>query len=91
MKILMACEYSGRVRQAMKARGHDVTSVDLLPSEDGSPDHIVGDMVPVIQRGWDLLIMHPPCTALACSGNRWYGTGMPKHQARVARPSVCSD
>ena len=64
--------------------GHDVTSCDLLPSDDNSPHHIQGDVIDVIKsKRWDLIIIHPPCTALAVSGNRWYGKGMPKHQERL--------
>ena len=80
MKVLVACEYSGKVREAFRKLGHDAWSCDLLPADDGSEFHIQGDCVPVIMRGWDLIIMHPPCTALCVSGNRWYGRGMPKHQ-----------
>jgi len=84
MRILVAMEYSGRVREAFRAKGHNVTSCDLLPSEDNSPHHVVGDVIPLIdQGGWDLIVMHPPCTALAVSGNRWYGTGKEKHSERL--------
>ena len=73
MRILVAFETSGAVREAFRARGHDVTSCDLLPADDGSPHHIIGDAFAVIASGkWDLIIAHPPCTALAVSGNRWY-------------------
>ena len=83
MKVLVACEYSGKVREAFRKLGHDAWSCDLLPADDVTDFHIQGDCVPVIKRGWDLIIMHPPCTALAVSGNRWYGRGMPKHQERI--------
>ena len=84
MNILIGCEYSGKVREAFRRLGHDVTSCDLLPSDDNSPNHIQGDVIDVIKsRRWDLIIIHPPCTALAVSGNRWYGRGMPKHQERL--------
>lgn len=83
MRVLVACEYSGVVREAFRARGHDAQSNDLLPADDKSPCHIQGDCWPVISEGWDLIIMHPPCTALAVSGNRWYGRGMPKHAERL--------
>ena len=83
MKILVACEYSGVVRDAFIRRGHDAISCDLLPTDAEGP-HIQGDCLPVIERdGWDIIIMHPPCTALAVSGNRWYGKGMPKHHERI--------
>lgn len=71
MKVLVACEYSGRVREAFRARGHEVWSVDLLPSEDDSPFHIQGDVIPLLSQEWDMAIMHPPCTRLANSGVRW--------------------
>lgn len=83
MRVLVACEYSGKVREAFRAAGHDAWFCDLLPADDASPFHIQSDCVPVIAQGWDLIIMHPPCTALAVSGNRWYGVGMPKHQDRI--------
>ena len=83
MKIFIACEYSGIVRDAFIRKGHDAISCDILPTESPGP-HIMGDCVPVIEKGdWDLIVMHPPCTALAVSGNRWYGRGMPKHNERV--------
>lgn len=71
MRVLVACEYSGRVRQAFRDLGHDAWSCDLLPSEDNSPYHIQGDVVPLLDQGWDLLIGHPPCTRLTNSGVRW--------------------
>jgi len=83
LRVLVACEFSGVVRESFRALGHDAWSCDLLPSDDGSQFHIQGDCIPVIKQGWDLIIMHPPCTALACSGNRWYGMGMPKHDERI--------
>ena len=83
MRVLIACEYSGRVREAFRELGHDAWSCDLLPSDNLTDYHYTGDCWPVIAEGWDLIIMHPPCTALAVSGNRWYGSGMPKHQERI--------
>jgi hypothetical protein len=69
LKIVIACEYSGRTREAFRARGHDVTSVDLLPSEDNSPHHVVGDAFDVIESiKPDLVVAHPPCTYLANRG-----------------------
>lgn len=68
MKILIACEYSGRVREAFRAKGHDAWSCDLIESEDASPYHIVSDALDVARDGWDLLIGHPPCTYLSNSG-----------------------
>lgn len=76
-RILVACEFSGTVRRAFAARGHDVWSCDLLPAEDGSNRHITGDVRDILGDGWDLLIVaHPPCTRLCNSGVRWL-TGPP--------------
>ena len=72
LRILIACEFSGTVRRAFRARGHDAWSCDLLAAEDGSPHHIEGDALEAITRGWDLMIAHPPCTHLAVSGARWF-------------------
>lgn len=72
MKILVACEFSGTVRNAFLERGHDAWSCDLLPSEDGSNRHIRGDVRDVLNDGWDfLMVAHPPCTRLCNSGVRW--------------------
>lgn len=78
MKILIGCETSGVMRRAMSARGHDVWSVDVLPAEDGSNRHIVGDVRDHLHDGWDLLaVMHPPCTRLCNSGVRWLSVPPP--------------
>jgi site-specific DNA-cytosine methylase len=71
MRILVACEYSGRVRDAFRDAGHDAMSCDLLPTEVPGP-HYQGDVRDVIDDGWDLMIAHPPCTHLAVSGARWF-------------------
>lgn len=72
MRVLVACEFSGVVRNAFLARGHDAWSCDLLPSLDGSNRHIIGDARELLNDGWDLLaVMHPPCTRLCNSGVRW--------------------
>jgi hypothetical protein len=71
-RVLVACEFSGTVRRAFAARGHDAWSCDLLPDEGGSNRHIVGDVRDILADGWDLLIVaHPPCTRLCNSGVRW--------------------
>lgn len=70
MKVLVACEFSGTVRDAFARRGHDAWSCDLLPSETEG-QHIVGDVLNVIGQGWDLMIAHPPCTYLASMGIWW--------------------
>ena len=72
MRVLVGCEYSGRVRQAFRDRGNDAWSCDLLESEDGSPFHIQGDVIPLLADNWDLAIFHPPCTHLAVSGARHF-------------------
>lgn len=71
MKVLVACEYSGRVRDAFLAMGHDAMSCDILPSEVDGP-HFMGDVTRLLDMGWDLMIAHPPCTHLAVSGSRWF-------------------
>lgn len=71
MRVLVACEMSGRVREAFRNKGHDAYSVDLLPSLDDSPYHFVGDCLDYLDNDWDLLIGHPPCTYLCNSGVRW--------------------
>lgn len=69
MKVLIGCEISGRVRNAFLERGHDAWSIDLLPAEDRSNRHIIGDIRDHLADGWDLLaVMHPPCTRLCNSG-----------------------
>lgn len=71
MKVLIACEYSGTVRDAFIAAGHSAMSCDLLPTEKPGP-HYQGDVFDVIAEDWDLMIAHPPCTHLAVSGARWF-------------------
>ena len=72
MRVLVACEYSGAVRQAFRDRGHEAWSCDLLPAEDESPYHYQCDVAEVLNLGWDLMIAFPPCDHLACSGARWF-------------------
>ena len=72
MRVLIACEFSGTVRRAFRALGHDAWSCDLLPAEDGDGCHLQGDCREWTGIGWDLLIAHPPCTHLAVSGARWW-------------------
>lgn len=71
MKVLVACEYSGTVRDAFIARGHDAMSCDLLPTDVPGP-HYQGDVFDVLDYPWDLAIMHPPCTMTAVSGSRHF-------------------
>ena len=70
MRVLVACEYSGTVRDAFRALGHDAMSCDLLPTDRDGPHH-QGDVFDVIGDGWDLMIAHPPCTYLCSSGLHW--------------------
>ena len=74
LRILVACEYSGVVREAFRAKGHYAVSCDILPSEDGSIHHYQGDVRDILSDPWDLMVAHPPCTYLCNSGVRWmYG------------------
>lgn len=70
MKVLIACEFSGIVRDAFTAKGHDAWSCDLLPTERPG-NHIQGDVLKILNNNWDLMIAHPPCTRLCNSGVRW--------------------
>ena len=72
MKVLVACEYSGIVREAFAKRGHDAWSCDLLPTDQPSDKHIQGDVLEIINDGWDLIIAHPPCTHLSLSGAKYW-------------------
>ena len=74
MKVLVACEYSGVVRDAFAAKGHDAWSCDILDSESEG-QHIRGDALEELHKGWDLMIAHPPCTHLSVSGARWFTEG----------------
>lgn len=70
LHVLIGCEFSGIVRDAFKAKGHDAWSCDLLPTERKG-QHIQGDVLEILNDGWDLMIAHPPCTRLCNSGVRW--------------------
>jgi hypothetical protein len=82
MRVLVACEYSGTVRDAFIARGHDAMSCDLLPTERPGP-HYQGRVQDVINIGWDLMIAHPPCTHLAVSGARWWSDKQDEQRAAL--------
>ena len=71
MRVLVACEFSGVVRDAFLARGHDAVSADLLPSESGRGPHVVDDVRGLLRRRWDIVLSFPPCTYLCNSGVRW--------------------
>lgn len=83
MKVLIACEFSGTVRDAFIRKGHDAVSCDLLASEAPGP-HRIGDVLQILNNGWDLMIAHPPCTHLAVSGARWW-KDKAKEQAEALR------
>mgnify|MGYP003633410165 CR=1 FL=1 len=89
MNVLIAYESSGAVRQAFRKLGHYAWSCDLQPADDGSIYHLQMDAKKAIEEPallighWDLIIMHPSCTALCVSGNRHYGKGKPKHDQRL--------
>jgi len=71
LRVLVACEYSGAVRDAFIRAGHDAISCDLLSTEKDGP-HYCGDVCDILKDGWDLMIAHPPCTHLSVSGARWF-------------------
>ena len=83
LKVLVACEYSGTVRDAFLRQGHNATSCDLLPTDADGPHH-QGDVYDMLSQSWDLIIAHPPCTALTVAGNSTYGEGQPKYAERLA-------
>jgi len=72
--VLVACEFSGVVREAFRRRGHDAVSCDLAPALDGSPHHRQGDVLALLEDGWDLMIAHPDCTHHTRAGERWFYT-----------------
>lgn len=89
LRVLVACEFSGTVRRAFSALGHDAWSCDLLPAEDGSNRHIVGDARDLLHEGWDmLLVAHPPCTRLCNSGVRWLSVPPPGKTADQIRAEL---
>jgi len=71
MKVLVACEFSGIVREAFRAKGHDAWSCDLVPTEIPG-QHIQGNVLEILDDGWDMMIAHPPCTHLSCSGAKHF-------------------
>lgn len=77
MKVLVACEYSGTVRDAFIKRGHDAMSCDVLDTDAPGPHH-KGDVRDILGDGWDLMVAHPPCTHLAVSGARWFKDKLPE-------------
>lgn len=82
MRVLVACEYSGVVRDSFNALGHEATSCDLLPTDSPGP-HYQGDVFDIIGDGWDLMIAHPPCTFLCNSGVRWLSTDITRWPSMI--------
>lgn len=82
MRVLVACEFSGRVRDAFRARGHDAISCDFLPSETIGP-HYQGDVRELVGAGFDLMVAHPPCQALAVSGARYFARKRAEQEAAL--------
>ena len=82
LRVLVACEYSGVVRDAFLAAGHDAVSCDVLPTESPGP-HLQGDCREFLSDDWDLLIAHPPCTYLCLSGVRWLSTAQPERWKKM--------
>jgi site-specific DNA-cytosine methylase len=76
MRVLIACEFSGVVRNAFRKLGHEAYSCDIIPSDDNSKDHVIADILTwveyIVPRDFDLMIAHPPCTHLCVSGARWF-------------------
>ena len=82
MKVLVACEFSGRVRDAFTLLGHDAMSCDLLPSDSPNGKHYQGDVFDLIDEDFDLMIAHPPCTYLTISGLHW-NTKQPERKLKT--------
>ena len=83
MNVLVACEFSGIVRDAFENKGHKATSCDLLPTERFG-EHIQGNIHHHLDEGWDLMIAHPPCTHLAVSGARWFKDKQQEQKEAIA-------
>lgn len=83
MRVLVGCEESQIVCGAFRAAGHEAFSCDLLPTRGNPAWHIQGDVKDAVKDYWDLIILHPDCTAMAVSGNRWYGIAMPMYEKRL--------
>ena len=82
MNVLIGCEYSGVVRDAFSRKGHNSWSCDLLPTESVGNHYQIDVMEAILRQKWDIIILHPPCTKVAVSGNRWYGKGTERYNER---------
>ena len=86
LPILIGCEESGVLTGAFRRAGQLAFSCDLLPTRGNPKHHFQADVKEVVKsRTWGLIVLHPDCTSMALSGNRWYGRGMPNHQARLGQ------
>ena len=83
-QILVGCEWTGTVRRAFRALGHEAWSCDLLPAEDASPYHLLGDVRQHVTDGWDMALFFPPCTYLCNSGARWWSTRQQEQRDALA-------
>jgi hypothetical protein len=83
LNVLVLCEFSGTVRDAFTLKGHHAISCDLLPTETPG-QHYQGDVWDMLNNKYDLIVAHPPCTALTVAGNRWYGEGQLKYHERLS-------
>ncbi len=83
LRILIACEFSQIVCRAFRERGHEAFSADLLPTEGNPEWHIQGDVLSILDNGWDLMIGHPPCTHLAVSGARWFNAKLKEQNEAI--------
>lgn len=82
MKILIACEFSGIVRDAFLDKGHDAVSCDIIPSESSKGRHYKGNVLNIIEYGWDMMIAHPPCTYLCVTANKYFLNNPDRWQKR---------
>jgi hypothetical protein len=92
-KILVACKFSGKVREAFRKQGHDAWSCDIIPSDDNSPYHIQDDVLSHLNDNWDMMIAFPPCTYLCVSGARWFKDRKPQQENALdfVHKLMCSD
>lgn len=83
MRVLIGCEESQTITKAMRSAGIDAFSCDIQPTRGNPEWHLTCDVMEAVRVGWDMIILHPDCTAMAVSGNRWYGKDMPRHAERL--------
>lgn len=83
MKVLIGCEESQVLCSTFRRAGFDAFSCDIQPTRGNPKWHLTCDVMEAVRIGWDLIILHPDCTAMAVSGNRWYGKHMPRYAQRL--------